>query len=244
MKKHRWRSGSLCGLLGTVIVSLSAGAQTSAPNQWTWIGGSQSPDQIGVPGYLGVPSPATIPTGLSGASTWSDANGNLWLFGGAGLLTLYLNPSTSESALLNDVWKYSPSSNEWTWMGGNLSLEIDEGPGGGGGTSPGVYGTLGVPAAANTPGSRSNALAWADKTGNFWLYGGAGYDANATSGPLNDLWKFNPSTMQWTWMGGSSTLPNNGNDGWPGVYGVLGTPATGNTPGSRFDASTWTDTSG
>lgn len=243
MTKYRLRSRSLYSLLGFVVISLSAAAQTSATNQWTWIGGSQSPDQIGVPGYIGVPSPTTIPTGLSGASTWTDANGNLWLFGGAGLLVLYINPSTSAVALLNDMWEYNPSTNQWTWMGGNLSAEIGTILTGDQGTSPGVYGMLGVPAAANTPGSRYDAMAWTDKAGNFWLYGGSGFDANGTHGFLNDIWKFNSSTMQWTWMGGSSTVPGYFS-GLPGVYGVLGTPAAGNTPGGRYDAATWTDFSG
>jgi hypothetical protein len=37
--------------------------------------------------------------------------------------------------------------------------------------------------------------------------GAIGYDANGNSGYLNDLWEFNPSTNEWAWMGGSSTVP-------------------------------------
>ena len=33
---------------------------------------------------------------------------------------------------------------------------------------------------------------------------------------------------EWTWVGGSSTIPTNGQI--PGVYGTLGVPATGNIP--------------
>jgi hypothetical protein len=66
------------------------------------------------------------------------------------------------------------------------------------------------------------------------------------SGDLNDLWEFNPSTQQWTWMGGSSRLPfpGNGLEGQPGVYGTLGVPAPGNIPGGRTNAVSWTDKSG
>ena len=44
--------------------------------------------------------------------------------------------------------------------------------------------------------------------------------------------------MDWTWMGGSSTVPNtnDGSGGQSGVYGTLGTPAAGNIPGSRYSA--------
>ena len=39
----------------------------------------------------------------------------------------------------------------------------------------GVYGTLGVPAAPNIPGGRTNAVSWTDNSGNFWLFGGQGW---------------------------------------------------------------------
>ena len=106
---------------------------------------------------------------------------------------------------------------------------------------PGVYGTLGTPAAGNIPGSRNNAASWTDSNGHLWLFGGNGYDANSNQGWLNDLWEFNPSTNQWAWMGGSSVLSGSGQNG---VYGMLGTPAAGNIPGGRLGAVSWTDSSG
>ena len=71
--------------------------------------------------------------------------------------------------------------NEWTWMGGSSTLGSNTG-------APGVYGTLGIPASGNVPGSRSGASSWTDKSGNLWLFGGLGYDSNGVSGDLNDLW--------------------------------------------------------
>jgi hypothetical protein len=53
---------------------------------------------------------------------------------------------------------------------------------------PGGYGTLGVPSGVNLPGGRSAASSWNDSSGNVWLFGGQGYDANQTFGMLNDLW--------------------------------------------------------
>src|ERR1039458_4944421 len=41
----------------------------------------------------------------------------------------------------------------------------------------GVYGTLGTASAANIPGSREDAMSWTDKSGNLWLFGGAGTDS-------------------------------------------------------------------
>jgi N-acetylneuraminic acid mutarotase len=127
-------------------------------------------------------------------------------------------------------------------MGGSSTLGLYGG-------QKGVYGTLGVPAVANVPGSRGAAVSWTDSGGNFWLFGGFGEDANSNSGDLNDLWKFNPSTYQWTWMGGSKTLSCTTVGGVqycgnPGVYGTLGVAAAGNIPGGRDGAVSWTDSSG
>jgi N-acetylneuraminic acid mutarotase len=105
-----------------------------------------------------------------------------------------------------------------------------------------VYGTLGTPAAGNTPGSRNFAAYWTDQAGNLWLFGGWDYDTDAIAGELDDLWEFNPSTSQWAWMGGSSKVGPH--DGQSGVYGTLGTPAAGNTPGGLFAPSSWSDDSG
>ena len=55
------------------------------------------------------------------------------------------------------------------------------------------------------PGARYNAVSWTDSEGNLWLFGGSGFDANGNGADLNDLWKFNPSTNEWAWMGGGST---------------------------------------
>jgi len=117
-----------------------------------------------------------------------------------------------------------------------------------------VYGTLGTAAAGNIPGPRTEASAWTDNAGNFWLFGGEGIDGAGNYGDLNDLWEFNPATMLWTWMGGSSIMPCNyivsGSSIYgtvcvqPGVYGTLGTPAPGNSPGGRLNAQSWVDNDG
>ena len=132
---------------------------------------------------------------------------------------------TDSQYYLNDLWKFDPSTAEWTWMGGSNALGAS-----------GVYGNLGVPAAGNVPGSRSAAANWTDASGNFWLFGGIG-----TANTSNDLWMFSPATSEWTWMGGSGA----GSPGdQPGVYGTLGKPGIGSIPGSRSGASTWTDANG
>ena len=50
----------------------------------------------------------------------------------------------------------------------------------------GVYGTMGVPDAANVPGGRSNSVSWTDSTGNLWFFGG--WDCGMSN--YNDLWRY------------------------------------------------------
>jgi len=209
-------------------------------NEWAWVGGSATipatsdnrGGQPGVYGTLGVPAAGNIPGGREGASSWTDSSGNLWLFGGTG------DDADGNSNLLNDLWEFSPSTNQWGWMGGSSTV-----PGGNSGSGqPGIYGTLGIPAVGNVPGGRWLASSWTDTSGNLWLFGGFGDDANGEQYFLNDLWEFNPSTNQWAWMGGSSTVPTG--SGNPGVYGTSRVAAAGSVPGSRTNASSWTDSSG
>jgi N-acetylneuraminic acid mutarotase/sugar lactone lactonase YvrE len=203
-------------------------------NRWAWMGGSSTISglgNLGIYGTLGVPAASNGPGGRRGAVSWTDSSGHLWLFGGYGY-------ASASDGYLNDLWEFNPSTNQWAWMGGSSTV-----PGNGSGGNPGVYGTLGVTAAGNIPGGREGSATWIDSSGHFWLFGGGGEDANDSSGNLNDLWEFNPSTNQWAWMGGSSTVPGVGS-GSPGVYGTLGTPAQGNVPGGRYFANSWTDSSG
>ena len=181
-------------------------------NQWAWMGGSSTGGHSGVYGTLGTPAAGNIPGARDEASSWTDSSGHLWLFGGNGY-------GATGSGLLNDLWEFNPSTNQWAWMGGSSTVN-----------NAGVYGTLGTPAAGNIPGSRYWASSWTDSSGHLWLFGGSGYDTNGTNGLLKDLWQFNPSTNQWAWMGGSNTYGNSG------VYGTLGAPAAGNIPGNRYSA--------
>jgi N-acetylneuraminic acid mutarotase len=200
-------------------------------NEWVWMGGSNSTDVSGVYGRMGVPAAANMPGGREGASSWTDNADNLWLFGGG----------TFGESWGNDQWDFDPSTNEWTWMGGSKAvLNVKYGTVG----EPGVYGTLEAPAAGNVPGSRDSAANWTDSGGNFWLFGGQGYDSSGDLGDLNDLWEFNPSTYEWAWMGGSDTLPCKISCGLSGAYGNLSVPAAGNAPGGRWLASSWTDNGG
>ena len=198
--------------------------------EWTWVSGSNTipavnGGQPGIYGQQGTPAAANTPGGRSGALGSTDANGNLWLFGGAGF------DAADTNGNLNDLWEFSPSTREWTWVGGSSNVGVN-------GTVAGVYGTLGSLTAGSFPGSRNNGAAWTSKDGSIWLFGGYGGSDPTQFGPLNDLWRYVPSTNQWSWMGGSSTTLQ------PGVYGQLSTPAPGNVPGAREGAGAWVDNDG
>jgi N-acetylneuraminic acid mutarotase len=214
------------------------GANPSAA--WTWMGGGSTvpacTNQVacGQPGWYGTlqtPAATNIPEARWGSVTWTDNKGDFWMFGGAAV-----------QGSLNDLWEYNPATAQWAWIAGNSTVAYS--PTGGAG-QPGVYGTLGTPSATSKPGSRASAVGWKDKAGNLWLFGGWGLDGNGDVGYLNDLWRFDLSTKQWTWMGGNNTLTCNAASGecWdqPGVYGTFGIPAAGNIPGGRSESTGWTD---
>jgi hypothetical protein len=187
-----------------------------ASAQWTWMSGSSVADAAGVYRVQGVEDSGNVPGARRSAAAWTDASGNLWLFGG--MDTLNNN--------YNDLWKYNFTSGQWTWMSGASSAQA---------TSD--YGVQGVAAASNVPGARTGSVAWTDASGKLWLFGGYGYDASS-AGLLNDLWRYDPDNGQWTWMNGSNTV------GSTGVYGVLDVPAAGNVPGGRYDCMSWVDADG
>jgi N-acetylneuraminic acid mutarotase len=216
-------------------------------HEWVWVTGEDaenctSCDQPGVYGTEGVASKTNTPGSRIDAVTWTDKNGNLWLFGGHGF------DANDQLGFLNDLWKFDPSTQEWTWVGGSSAVPAQTSGVDGG--VPGVYGVKGTGSSANIPGGRDTATGWVDAQGNLWLFGGIGIDASGNLGILNDLWEYTPTTNQWTWINGSDTRPSGCATaladacGAPGVYGTLGQSSAANTPGSRREAVGWTDNQG
>lgn len=198
-----------------LFLSFTTGkAQTSV---WTWMSGSNSAGQSAVYGTKGVAAAANRPSSRDSHSGWEDASGNFWIFGGIDY----------NGGYNNDLWTYTTSTGRWTWMSGDNSTN-----------KKGKYGTRGTAAASNKPGARQGQTAWTDASGNFWIFGGQGYDGSGNFGYLNDLWKYTPGTGQWTWISGDNGVDVNG------VYGTKGTPAASNKPGGRGFLTGWTDASG
>lgn len=169
---------------------------------WTWISGDSTVNSVGVYGTQGVPSVSNHPPAMYEYAEWKDKQGNFWLYGG-------MAPG------LSDLWKYAPSTNEWTWVHAGMSFNP-------------IYGTQGIPNPLNTPGQRVyGAATWVDTTGNLWLFGGLN---------RSDLWKYNIFLNEWTWMDGDTTI------GAAAIHGIKGVPSGINIPGARQETcSAWTD---
>jgi N-acetylneuraminic acid mutarotase len=185
-------------------------------NVYTWMGGSSTINATGVYGIKGEASTSHIPGARSSSSYWTDHDGNLWLFGGY-----------ESFEFNNDLWKFNPTTLEWTWVSGNNFQN-----------SPGVYGELGVPDPTNSIGARRYTDGRIDQDGIVWVFGGDGHDINALRGQLNDLWKYDPATNIWTWVAGSQ------NRHTPGVFGTKGVAHPDNLPPPRYGHSTWIDDTG
>jgi N-acetylneuraminic acid mutarotase len=186
-----------------------------------WVKGAATTNSAGAYGNLGSINIGNNPGARQGATSWKDAAGNFWMFGGDGYDFI------GNQGLLCDLWKYDPLTNTWIWVKGpNVISQI------------GVYGTLGVASNTIFPGSRVSASSWVDASGNVYLFGGYGYDGIVTLGLLNDLWKYNPTTNQWTWLKGNLVGNQTGN------YSTIGVSTSSNVPGGRQGSTTWIDNAG
>jgi N-acetylneuraminic acid mutarotase len=186
-------------------------------SNWIWVSGADTVDQAGNYGAKGVASPSNVPGSRSDSASWIDRSGNLWLFGGYG------HDSTGAWGEFNDLWKFDGSN--WTWVSG--ANVVDQ---------KGAYGTKGVAASSNMPGSRIDSVSWIDGSGNLWLFGGLGHDSTGAWDDLNDLWKFDGSN--WTWVSGADTVNQSGS------YGTKGVAASSNVPGAREVLVSWIDSNG
>ena len=115
---------------------------------------------------MGVPAAANVPGGRRLQHCLGrQHSGNLWLFGGvlATAVCRLDGPLTTCGAMT-----LLPISGRG-WAG---QIRTDQ---------AGVYGTKGVPDAANVPGARDESISWTDSAGNVWLFGGIGYGSTTNS---------------------------------------------------------------
>ncbi len=210
-----WRhavGGRWIAIWSTLSILLCTSGFAQNPGEWVWLHGDSITNNPGNFGTQGVSSPTNYPPSLYESCEWTDLNGNFWLFGGCHINASY-----------GDVWKFDPLINQWTWMKGS-------------GIPNGAahYGTQGIPSPLNNPPVAWGGInSWVDSDGNFWMFGGGNNVA------YSDLWKYNVTSNEWTWMKG----PGVGNQF--GVYGTRGISNFTNNPGSRGETSaSWVDNAG
>jgi len=150
---------------------------------------------------------------------WDYQHALFYLFGGQGF------PISGISGEMNDLWQFEFSSEtdssvdgNFSWIGGsNLTSE------------PGVYGIQGIPSSETWPGAVTVGLLaiYGDLV---YLFGGNAFPVIGESRTdMNTLWSYNMTSLQWTWLSGSSLNSGNGP-----IYGEKGLAnGTVNRPGGR-----------
>jgi len=127
------------------------------------------------------------------------ANDSIFLFGGIGYADILGN--------LNDLWRYDLLGNQWFFINGNQTSNVET-----------VYSTLGD----GYPGSRYGYSLIKLLNDSLILFGGSsnGY-------PINELWRFDLETNDWYFVNGNETINAEG------VYSTLGD----GYPGGRYYVS-------
>lgn len=199
-------------------------------NNWTWVDGSNNSSlsyvapEVGVELVNNKPAPGTYAAfwNLDTAIYIMGRNGTIL----TGSLTNWGLNTAGRSA--DGIWKYNILTNNWIQIRRNTSETNSVVP---------VYGVINIADSANTPGTRLNEVTWQVGT-KLYLLGGQRKDPNYVTGQttdsvMNDLWEFDLTTRMWRWIKGG-----NGQN-QAGVYGTLGVAATGNVPGARAEALSW-----
>ena len=112
------------------------------------------------------------------------------------------------------MWKYDVGTGIWTWMSGSQNTN-----------DSGSYVSKGMPSVNNCPAGRVTNCFWKDNSGNFWLSGGGEDFGNVV---LQDIWSFNPQTLQWTWVKGLQ-----GKD--TSTYGIECSPDSSDKEGALYE---------
>jgi len=248
----RWAAATTTDLAGDVFIFGGQGLDSAGTvgllndlweytgGQWTWIGPSTSntANHFGnYPTMVGTGNGTTAPGGRQHATLWVDSSGNIWLFGGFGLDSIGTGNGgpPPAGAILNDLWEYNKSTQQWIWVSGNILAN-----------QTGVYGSqatsnLSAGAATSVPGSRWGSAGWVDSNNNLWFFGGWGYGTTTTdpTGFLDDTWEYQHSSGQWIWWKGISNVNQNTVFATIPIPFADGTPFTNNVVGGRRGVAIW-----
>lgn len=169
------------------------------------------------------PKSSSVPLGRSGAMTWRELSGNLYMYGGQ---RIEKEEHGVKRSFLSDLWLFNMKNQSWHLVNGDVT----------GQQKLANYGNLGISYAKNTPGPRMHSATWVVED-TLWLYGGLGCGDGTNRchihSMLADLWMFNLTNLYWMWQGGSKRLD------LPPEFGEKGHSASNNSPGSRSGSVAW-----
>ncbi len=151
------------------------------------------------------------PSPRTGMASWLDDDGNMYIFGGQGY------DQDGRFGLFDDFWKFDTKSGEWSRIGGQPGTQFSK-------KKSSVY-----------PAPRQNTVAWKDKEGGLWLYGGAGLGGIVF---FEDLWRYDVKQNAWEWVSGSEEANKAGK--WSKKFDEK----KSNPLGSRSGSAAWTDDQG
>ncbi|MEO6283331.1 MAG: kelch repeat-containing protein [Dyadobacter sp.] len=194
-------------------------------SNWTKVSGKALFNQLEIRGDKKSPTAENYPGSRSKASSWTDKNGNLWLFGGIA----YKPETEGKNDYFSDLWMFETSSNRWQWVSGASKPNLPIG-----------YDKKNPSSKDNSPTPRASSATWYDQEKNqLWLYGGMGYDSSANDlGALSDLWFYDIATDIWKRQMGESELNK------ALTLSSAGPEHAHNHPGYRVSALTWTGKNG
>lgn len=158
------------------VYSLAAASNAKiVSNSWAWLTGSSNVPVISR-GQKGVASPTNSPGSRRNAVV-CGRDSVFYLYGG----------EDDSYHLYSDLWRFSEG--QWAWIAGSDALDL-----------PAVVTHEGGSFDGNTPGGLTEARCAIDLDGDFWMFGGQGYD---TTSPitqtvfLDHLWHYSVSQNQW-----------------------------------------------
>ena len=208
-------------------------------NSWAFLYGPKAYDTRGVYGIRGVEETTNAPgSRFNHGAVYNSVDRCMYIFGGFGR-------SEASKGLLNDGWKFNLASLSWTWVAGNSTIDV-----------LGRYGTkyeshfsriihMVLECSSRRPillvhGKILAWLTWRILTASLYLVDWVMVQRLPRVGIqrvvklifdeiglLNDLWMFNCTSNQWTWISGSNVILQ------PSVYGINGVSSSSNQPSSR-----------
>ncbi len=205
--KNIWQNGDTVYMYGVQYdyfsnTTMELWRYTIDNNQWALINSYDNTEPVyGTKGVATVHNRPGIRD--NNACTWY-VNNKLYLYGG-------VKNFTSSIAIANDLWEYDLQTNMWRYLKGDS------------GVVKATYGTLGVAGIINNPGIRLASSSWVHN-GQLYLFGG-GSDGNFFYN-YNDIWRYDISSNNWTWIKGDTILHV------AAKYGTRGVADSNNNPGA------------